>query len=242
MERFVIGAVCYIPEIHKLIQVRAYQNGLVVCGEMCNYFRDSKTTIGLDEYEISATKTWVPINDPSAHEFLEMDEFGWRVIEETLINKTAMQETVLQVVNNLKKVDDIEDIYLFGSVARNGSGHDIDIIVTVSDTLFQKWTTSVKRKIVMITDGDPEIEDMYFNAAIRFDAAAELLGLDFIDFCFEFFDANGLRGYPVDYICVDIDLFLFPHDWKERLEELQTHLPHSDPKFMEKIAKDATLL
>ena len=240
MKELTVGTTYYVPESHHLVQVRGIEGYLVMTSYGCTYCSDARTNIGANVCPTTETQSWVPVLDPSLHTFLEKDELGWRVIEETLINKTAVQETLQKVVTGLKNIDDLQDVYLFGSVARDGVGHDIDIIATVSDKLFYKWTSSILT-VIQSLDG-AEDDSLYFNADLRMSCAADLLGIDPEDFEFYFENVIGVRGYPISFSFVYTDIFLFPHNWKERLEELQNMLPHSDPEFMYKIAKDAKLL
>ena len=244
MEKLTVGTTYYVPETHKLVNVRSLESpSLAICGLSCVYFSDSKTALGTDTHQVSMMKDWIPIvGDLSILPFLEEDEFGWRVVKDEVINTNDMQAALHSLVTTLKNVPNIQDIYLFGSVAREGAGNDIDIIATVPDKLFSEWTSNVLTAVHSINDTEEKDDSLYFNADLRMSCAADLLGIDPEDFEFYFENVIGVRGYPISFSFVYTDLFLFPHNWKERLEELQNMLPHSDPEFMYKIAKDVKLL
>lgn len=70
-----------------------------------------------------------------------------------------------------------------------------------------------------------DFNSAYHAPNVRRTAAAEQVCLDFEDNNWEILEA--------------LDIFLFPPDWRERLDELQEALPHTDPDFMRNIARDA---
>ena len=112
--------------------------------------------------------------------------------------------------------------YLFGSIARDGDGHDIDLIVTVDEQSWKHFCELVLEEHAGWIDTTPS--DWYNEpASLRLELAHEVLRYPY--------QLNALRR--------PIDIFLFPEDWLSRLDELQAALPHHDPLFMTKIAADA---
>ena len=145
----------------------------------------------------------------------------------------ATRELADRVADILRGHPRIQKLFLFGSVARDGFGEDLDLIIIASDE-----TASRFREIIDIRCGDlPKSvrglgADLYIMKRLRFDAADLALQWDIPD-VIEMYEA-ATEADPVR-----LDVFVFPPDWKDRLEELQTAVPHKDPKFMENIARDA---
>ena len=108
-------------------------------------------------------------------------------------------------------------VIVYGSVARHGCGNDLDLIIVATETMWQKF----KQKVLENSLG-------YCGAFTRHDVAYEMLGKPF-----EELEGNGLGM---------VDVYIFPPDWTNRLDELQASFPHEDPNFMRNIATDAKTL
>ncbi len=70
----------------------------------------------------------------------------------------------------------------------------------------------------------------YHNKRLRLMAAEAALPCEFWPLYLE----AKARAYPAE-----LDIFVFPLEWREYLDVLQKALPHEDPNFMKNIAKDA---
>jgi predicted nucleotidyltransferase len=119
----------------------------------------------------------------------------------------------------------VEEVYLFGSVARGRIGNDIDVIATVSEQMFHDYLDWIERltEEETTTTGDAEI---YSLAAIRYSAAEQVLDWDDAEL------RRCTRGVPCD-------IFLLPADWLNRKAEMQDMFAHRDPMFTNNIARDA---
>lgn len=114
------------------------------------------------------------------------------------------------------------------------------MIVTVDEDIYQLWRTNCTRVIK---------EELYYDSDSQCTLARQALGLsiretnEVLSFEKSSFGKPllGDRGWPVEYPNTPLDIFLFPKNWKDRLDELQHALPHSDPEFMKKLALDAKL-
>lgn len=116
-------------------------------------------------------------------------------------------------------------IWLFGSIARIGrSSRDIDLIVTVGDLDFQEFVQDL-----ILVKHDP-----YIHVDMRTEIACDILGITERDLE-ESFRHSGIKYSPE----IKIDLYLLPNNWRERINEVKSFLPHRDPNFFENIAKDA---
>lgn len=243
MRELTIGATYYIPEEHQLIQVRGLDSGVVLCGGKTIFLSDSRTTIEDYTCNVSETLTWTLVTDPAEHSFLSQDvNIGaWRVVEESLVNKASFQKELTSVVNRFKTVPIFQNVYLFGSVARNGTGNDIDLIATVDEDLFAEWVEAIWA-VIDFWSSHKRDRSTYFNRGLRNYMTTELTGLPDLCDSVGFRNVLGMKGYPIKSRFVPVDTFLFPHNWLDRLEELQKLFPHDDPDFMMKISKDAVLL
>ena len=116
---------------------------------------------------------------------------------------------------------------IFGSVARSGTGRDIDLIVIVDEGTFQAFVSDVRRR----NEGRNAF-DVYGKTRQRFFAADEATNGMIGDVVF-----SNLRGIVRRHD--NLDIFLFPENWRHRLDEIQRALPNRDPNFMKNIARDA---
>ncbi|MEK7083434.1 MAG: hypothetical protein AAB972_04630 [Patescibacteria group bacterium] len=125
---------------------------------------------------------------------------------------------------------EIKAVLAFGSVARDGEGEDLDIILVCDEAVSYEFLFYVASVL------DEEQDDFYTRASdIRRSIAVMSLSEE------GELDEISYRVEPFVSI-YDMDIFIFPPDWRERLDELQGAMPHSDPNFMYNIARDARAL
>jgi predicted nucleotidyltransferase len=118
----------------------------------------------------------------------------------------------------------VQSIELFGSLARGEGGmdSDFDLIIAVDGFTSARWFYDVR---------DELMQDPFYGegtALVRRQRAFKALKID----------ESGLEdgtGVKPD----KLDIFLLPPNWRERLSELQELGSHSDPNFMQNIARDA---
>lgn len=128
------------------------------------------------------------------------------------------------LAQSLLKNPHIERVELFGSFARGEetAESDVDMIIVVSIDIYYKWLACVNHAHDWRNPG------VYAHSmAGRNNTACELLGISL--------------AMSAPYV-KEVDVFLFPEDWRERLYELQSHLPHDDEGFMHNIATDARVV
>ncbi len=154
----------------------------------------------------------------------------------------ANRETAVAVAEIFRRDSLISEVLLFGSVARNGFGRDIDLILIADKGC--GWDFMAHAEQLFQDFGEREKEDasalqsptyrrkqgMYQNKRLRLMAAEAALPNEFLPLYLE----AKARAYPVE-----LDIFVFPLEWREYLDVLQKALPHEDPNFMKNIAKDA---
>lgn len=133
---------------------------------------------------------------------------------------------VLELFANVQGVKALEVI---GSLAREGEGKDLDLVVVVD---VYAYITYIKSMWVAITAGlaDDNIDAYTDYREERERAVLEALNIEYKQLG-ELQSAIKELG--------SIDLFLMPEGWKKRTEEIQGHLPHDDRHFVENIARDA---
>lgn len=120
---------------------------------------------------------------------------------------------------------DINAVVVFGSVARDNEGGDLDLILLCDEEIAQEFFSLV------LLYQDRERYAYHDMKDIRRQAAVALLSGNELD--------SILRRMDNFVHPCDLDIFIFPPNWRERLDELQDALPHSDPYFMRNIARDA---
>ena len=156
-----------------------------------------------------------------------------------LVNR-AQAEQVAQIFMRHRHIHGVE---LFGSVARDGQGHDLDLILVTDEVRGLDFLIEVAAKLRRRPSDTESLTlhriDIYNNPWERMWIAQDVLGHNFNELLIEaeelirHIGAGGLIWHVV------LDIFVFPSTWRERLNQLQKDIPHSDPNFMQNIARDA---
>ena len=147
-----------------------------------------------------------------------------------LVNR-AQAEQVAQIFMRHPHIHGVE---LFGRVARDGQGHDLDLIL-VTDVgrgfdFLREVDTKTRRFFFLETESlRLQRIDTYNNPLFRMRAAQNILGDNFEELLVE----------AEEFIEAVLDIFVFPPTWRDGLDQLQKDLPHRDPNFMKNIAHDA---
>jgi hypothetical protein len=144
------------------------------------------------------------------------------------------QKDALEVASVFMNVPSVIGVDLVGSVAREGKGNDLDIVLTVNPFRYASFVLSLKDWDEYVAEED-EWEDRYFFGGYkssRRKAALEIVALTPV--------LNAwLQCATRDFT---VDLFLMPEGWRKHADEVQKHLPHRDPQFVRHIATDAVTL
>lgn len=111
----------------------------------------------------------------------------------------------------------IKEVWLFGSVAVNGDGSDIDLILVVNRKIFETYIDEMNRRI----DYYPKNINAEKFASWRFEIIQTLVKKPLLPHDFDEFD------YPVD-------LVLLPLDWEENIEKLERLSFVLKKRFLEK--------
>lgn len=127
----------------------------------------------------------------------------------------------------------IHAIWLFGSVARNYVGADLDLVLEVDETVFQDYLDLVGVWCGYGPENKTAPEHTRYRER-RFQAAGNAL------YMWNSYRFDGVS--EIQWNSHYIDLHVFPVDWRDRLAELQDRLGHHDPKFMENVAYEAMSL
>ena len=123
----------------------------------------------------------------------------------------------------------IGSVELYGSISREGVGNDLDLILIVDE------------------------EKMYQDFVAETKIFVEVVGVSHGSFC-RLLAARRISPW-LDHVCCStvfatihpginelLDVYLMPQNWRDRIDEIQSHLPHSDPCFVKNIAKDARVI
>lgn len=134
----------------------------------------------------------------------------------TTRSRSDLRRYANRLAGDLLSLKSVEDVLLFGSLARGDfdTHSDIDLILIVDEELSHKWFDEVG-----LRDGDT-----YQKSGRRLSVASKILQQPWL--------LTGWTGLA--------DVFLFPPNWGGQLGVLQLAGDHQDPHFMEKIADDAT--
>lgn len=157
---------------------------------------------------------------------------------ETLTDQAIMLEVCSDIASALlsPSYDSlIDSVEIFGSVARGEAkpGSDIDLIVVPHyGHIAETWAVLVDNQ------GDGV---SYSSAASRNEVFRRLFAVDFDEhpFSYHWYAARNMLGMPDAPLGDHVDVFVFPPDWRTKLDELQRSLDHTDPMFMQNIAQDA---
>lgn len=133
----------------------------------------------------------------------------------------------------------VESIEVFGSIARGEMGFDIDLLIHVNDDVSEKFFRALRGTG----------SGYHCSRGRRFQVVFEGYGnyVPPVLVCREFFSEEPEEDDAFHKACHCIyrymlDVFLVPVDWRNRLQELQSRLPHRDPNFMRNIARDAKVV
>jgi predicted nucleotidyltransferase len=139
-----------------------------------------------------------------------------------------------KVARMFRGCEPITAVEVFGSVARDGKGDDLDLILIVDEQIAQKFFTAVaaEERYNAELRADRFMQRYFGSAQSRLEIAENVLSEEDQVFGQVFLDS----WVEIEF---RLDIFLFPSNWRDRLVELQTAMPHADPQFMEKIAGDA---
>jgi len=111
----------------------------------------------------------------------------------------------------------IKEVWLFGSVAVNGDGSDIDLILVVNRKIFETYIDEMNRRI----DYHPKNITAEKFASWRFEIIQTLVKKPLLPPDFDEFD------YPVD-------LVLLPLGWEQNIEKLERLSFVLKKRFLEK--------
>lgn len=122
---------------------------------------------------------------------------------------------------------DIHKVEIFGSVAREGYGNDLDIILITDEVLQDQFVDRMQYELMRFNT------DAYNTPELRRTVASAVMGEYFNDIL-----ASATRIITP----AELDIFIFGPDWRDFLAYLQFTLGNKDPRFMENIARDARVI
>jgi hypothetical protein len=121
----------------------------------------------------------------------------------------------------------VKDVFVFGSYAHNEAHKfsDLDLIITVENSVYEQW---MERCELTMSHKDRD-HYLAISKGERFWATFGTLSN---------FD-TWVITIPED---LTVDMFVLPHNWQTRLDELQERGSHIDPNFMNNIAEGSVLV
>ena len=148
---------------------------------------------------------------------------------------------IAEGLNELPKVFPQFNFYLFGSMARDGVGNDVDLMVEVDDKIFREVTRNIYLNRMhpllknVVDDPDSYYWTYFSPYEKRLGMALELLDLSKLS-------SDGLRsmlhrGYGLDII-------FLPKNWREEkvLKKLRKYTDQCDPEFFNNLLREARKL
>jgi hypothetical protein len=150
-----------------------------------------------------------------------------------MMNQIAVsQRDALEVASVFMNAPAILGVDLVGSVAREGKGNDLDLVLLVNTFRYTTFVRSMTEWTGYDVSEDEQDDYYYGFKESRRKTALEIVALSPV-----------LNAW---YECATrsftVDLFLMPQGWKRHVDEVQQHLPHRDPEFVRHIATDAVTL
>lgn len=153
----------------------------------------------------------------------------------TKVKAEALAKRFKQVNANIR-------VYLFGSVARDRIGRDLDFILEVTDAVFQDYadrcldSLGVHWAVNRLVDPGDYFWTYYAPNAVRSEAAFAALGAKSDT---AFLEASAAAGVPVD----QLDIICLPEGWNVPESTVQMLLSAAlnadDPQFLENVIRDA---
>lgn len=150
---------------------------------------------------------------------------GWK-------NQPLVLDDAVAVAQILKRHPHVQGVELFGSIARVGSGNDIDLII-LSDRAEGFFARAAG--IVRITAELADLLDIALPLQLspREEATVEVLGVDFRPLLM-----RARKCLPRTRSKSPLDLFVLVPDWKKHLDELERNMIPGTT-FWKTIAKEA---
>lgn len=147
----------------------------------------------------------------------DTDDYG-------LVDRALAREVALVFLRHpmVKRVE------LFGSVARQGMGEDLDLILVADDEHASDFIAEVQRQQMKILP----CSGYHTTSSCRLDALRRIFGPAFAEYL----------GTAERLTSGTLDIFVFPAGWRSELARLQEDFEHDDPFFMQNVAGDAIII
>lgn len=142
-------------------------------------------------------------------------------------DKAITIEDAKPVLEALTNTSSVKEVLVFGSVARDGRGNDLDVILVVEMYVYISLLKGMWQEMQCSYCGD--------SYADFCDQRNSIITRELPTTPAEF----GWIGSTIAALPAGIDLHVVPEGWRNHLDEIQQHLPHDDSRFMSNIARDA---
>ncbi|MDX2776331.1 hypothetical protein PV379_03100 [Streptomyces caniscabiei] len=138
-------------------------------------------------------------------------------------------EKAKMVLLPLVNMAGIKEVQVFGSVARDGEGNDLDVILIVDTFVYSTFLAEMWR--------------MYYNdASYGSDYYVDYRKQRYLAAMAALSPKPAERGWlelAAQQLGAPVDFHLMPVDWPQHVDKIQLHLPHHDPMFASNAARDA---
>jgi len=139
------------------------------------------------------------------------------------------------MLDALVNIAAVKDVLVVGSVAREGYGNDLDVVVVVDDTVYNEFLATMACHGSFGFDEKSDYDDYYVGYRLeRVHAAIEAITSTPTEY--------GWLLAAMERFGAELDIHPMPHGWMNKVDTVQTHLPHKDPNFVRNIAGDARAL
>jgi len=153
----------------------------------------------------------------------------WRL---KMLNSVVLADAE-KVAKTMASNPNVRGVEIFGSVARDGVGNDLDIILLIDTNRFSSLYYDIAEFPYYGAGWD------FFRPGIGAEST-KLMRIELIQETLEMedemFRAEQLVGFG------NMDIFVMDPKWRERLDYHQEMMEHRDPNFMCNIARDAVRL
>lgn len=152
---------------------------------------------------------------------------NFRIVSVETLKKTSISNAT-SMGSHIAGLEIVEGIALFGSVARNGEGNDLDIAIEVPRTVYERYIKRRHRLIGQL--------NQYFDVThMEMSLITRLLGLESIG-RWRHLEKD---DYPENL--GDVEPLIVPVGWRnaDLIDLVQAEYGLCDPDFMDNVRRDA---
>lgn len=170
------------------------------------------------------------------HQFFHIQRRGCMNNNFVLKSSTGMKPFTIEDAHiaavHLLFLPDVHAIDLYGSIARDTPGNDVDLVIVVESVdTYRKFVAAVMDRL--------EPPPLAIGTTARFAAVRATFGEKDFDRAINAIRRTSRRS---EELVSNLDLLVMPMRWETYADTLQLDLPYDSPMFVEIIASDARRL